>query len=330
MGILLLLICLPAGLAAQEEGAAEEGGPGYGGTMLVEALLPGSGLIRLGRACEGGLAMALSLPMMALGQGMRWYHFLYAQGGLEAALGKGYAFDAGSADPQAEWLLGVGSLLDSGGRAVAAYSAMTTHLFLLELGGSAPGLSDRPAARPLESPSELILSPFGPEALSVDVLPLVILLLASSLPQDAPERLQGFFAEPGQPFWGQSWKPWAALVWKAVSAALESLAGAIGQEILYGRLIAERDGHLVAAVARGGRALLSLGLPRREYLDPALKAAGASCLGLYASALSASEGGSLRKPVAFHFWLEFGRSVMGYLMDPEADEALGMGFEIGY
>jgi hypothetical protein len=313
-----VFILAPLAAGAETPSAA----PGYGTVMFLEALAPGAGLMAMGEKRAGATAMALSLPMIVAGQSLIWTYYLKLQGGIVAAGSANYVFDTRYRAPEWDWVLGLGFLLDTGGRAVAAYSSYAAHREWMEARGGAN------RAGSLETPLDLILAPFSPAAISLDVLPFVLILDAAVLPPDALERADDFFASGTQPFWGIDMAPWAALGAKVLSSAVLSLAGSLGRELLLRGLVLERDGMAVSVFASGGAPLLSLAVPGRDASDAILDSLSGAALGWYAAALASADSGRIRKPVAFRFWLDFGRSVLGYVMDPAGRQGPELGVSI--
>jgi hypothetical protein len=312
------LALAPFSAGAESPNAA----PGYGTVMFLEAIAPGAGLMAMGEKREGAIAMSVALPMIVAGQGLIWTYYLGLQGGIVAAGSGDYVFDTRYRVPEWDWVLGLGFLLDTGGRAVAAYSAYAAHREWMEARGRAS------FAGSLETPLSLVLAPFSPAAISLDVLPFVIVLDAAVLPQDALERAGDFFASGTQPFWGIDMAPGAALAAKVLSSAVLSLAGSLGRELLLRGLVLERDGMAVSIFASGASPLLSLAVPGRDPGEAVLDSLSGAALGWYAAALANSDSGRLRKPVAFRFWLDFGRSVLGYLMDPTGRSGPELGVSV--
>jgi len=313
----------PGEAAGADEESAKKRLPGYGSVMLLEALAPGSGLLLMGMKREGAIAMGASLPLIVAGQGLIWSYYLWLEGGIERASSDDYYFDTAARDPRWDWALGLGLCLDAGGRAIGAYSALAAHRAWMKASGD-------PSAIAEESPLDLLRAPFSSAALAPDVLPFVLLLDAASLPLDAPARARAFFEAEYQPFWGREMPPAGALAAKVLTAAFFSLSGSIGRELVLRGLVLERDGTAVSVFASCAGPALTIAVPGKRVSDAMMASLSGAALGWYAAALAKGDGGRLRKPIAFRFWLDFGRSVIGYVMDPESRSGPEMGFSVLY
>jgi hypothetical protein len=291
--------------------------------MLGETFLPGSGLWRLGRHEDAVASGSISIPLLAVGQGLIVYYYLFTQGGVGAALESGYPFSARESDPSFDWMLGLGEILFLSGRAVGAWSALETHEeYYARMKGYARGAG--------EGPLDLIAAPFSPATLSPFVLPVAALIGAATLPADAATRFEAFFGSPTQSFWGITASPAGALALAATAYAARGLASALAGEILFRGLFLRRDGLGVSLIASGADSLLGLVVPGRPLSKTLIAAGTGMALGAYGAALSASDGGRLRRPVALRFWLEWSQSLLGYMMEPERSGAAIMGMKIEY
>ncbi len=317
----------PGAPPGEEAGADEESAvkrlPGYGSVMLLEVLAPGSGLLLMGKEREGAIAMGTALPLIVAGQGLIWSYYLWLEGGIERASSDGYYFDTAAHEPRWDWVLGLGLCLDAGGRAIGAYSALAAHRAWMKAHGE-------PSAIAEESPLDLVRAPFSGAAIAPDVLPFVLLLDVAALPLDAPDRVRAFFDAEYQPFWGREMPPAGALAAKVLTAAFFSLAGSIGRELVLRGLVLERDGTAVSVFASCAGPALTIAVPGKRVSDAMMDSLSGAALGWYAAALAKGDGGRLRKPIAFRFWLDFGRSVIGYVMDPESRSGPEMGFSVLY
>jgi hypothetical protein len=299
--------------------------------MLSELVLPGSGHLILGDRARGIGFLSISVPLLAVGQGLIWSAYLLPNHGSASPLVLGeYPFGHDDFYADRLWMVGLGSILDAAGRAVSAYSAwtaMTAYLGRERYEGG--GETDLPPDA--QDIGELLAAPFLPANFLAPEVAAPVLLL--NVPLLAPENLEAcsnFFSRPSEPFWGRDYPPASALALKFLTSAVSAYADALAREIFFRGYISGQDGRVASSLFSSSSYLLSSAVSGDRAWSFALDGITEFCYGWYSSGLAAGEGGRLGKSIALRFWCELTGSMGRYLRDPAGDGPVGFGISLYY
>lgn len=323
-----LLVVAAAAVACLPIHAEEQ--PDYRTLILRNALLPGTAQLALGDTAEGIVYLA-ALPLQLVGLGLVTWQLIETTQDAEIGLfqEEGRTYFIREADPsrsaREQWLYYGGMTLSLYGNLLAAYSQYAAYRDYVDRWGDPWGALPVRSGR--ESLPLLLASPWLPRnALSADVLAGLALTAAGSLGGGDFARIGEFFRRETVPFMGSTVTPAAGLGLRLATAILLVTANSLSEEILFRGIWLEQAGETASSLTFGLAHLSNALLPGTAIEDTLLQTAFATGFGFYAARSTVSHGYNLERMAAFHFWNNVLAFTLGYLLEPESQGGLCIGF----
>ncbi len=322
---LTLLACGLTCVHAQTEPALD-----YRTLMLRNSFLPGTAQLAMGQTAEGIVYLA-SVPLQAAGLGILVYQALAYSGRTELGWfpeeGRTYLTRFTETDPYLAnpWLAFAGITLSLYGNLLSAYSQHAAHRDWVDRFGDPAGL--QPVRTGRESLLRLLAAPWTPHnVLSFDTLVALSFTVGGSLSGGDFARMGAYFQRETVPFFGREVTPAQGLGLRLATAILLVTANAASEEILFRGSLLEQRGVTTSSLSFGLAHLPNAIIPGVALEDTVLQTVFALGFGFYAAQSTVARGYNYERMVALHFWNNVLAFVLGYLVDPESQSYLGIGF----
>jgi membrane protease YdiL (CAAX protease family) len=316
-------------LAAAASGFAEEP-PDYRTLMLRNSLLPGTAQLALGETAEGVVYLA-ALPLQLVGLGLVTYELVSVVSdstlGVFQESGRTYLLRESDPirSPRDQWLSYGGMTLSLYGNLLSAYSQYAAHRDYVDRYGDPLGVP--PVRQGRESLPRLLVSPWVPRnVFSPEVLIALALTAGGSLGGGDFARIGQYFGRTSVPFMGAQVTPAAGLALRLMTSVVLVTANALSEEILFRGFTLERAGVAYSSVSFGLAHLPNALLPGVAIEDTLLQTVFALGFGFYAARSTVANGYSLERMAALHFWNNILAFTLGYLVDPDSQRDLAIGF----
>ena len=227
-----------------------------------------------------------------------------------------------------QWLYYSGITLVLYGNLLSAYSQYAA---ARDLTDRVPALAASAKRTGRESLPALLAAPFTPRhVLTHDVLAILALTTASSLAGSDPARILEFFRRDTVPFMGSEVSPGTGLLLRLATSLVLVTANAAGEEILFRGLTLEQSGPVVSSLTFGLAHLPNALLPGVPIEDTVLQTLFALGFGFYAAGRTVEAGYRFERMVALHFWNNILAFTLGYLLDPEGQQNLSIGYRAAW
>lgn len=307
-----------------------EGPPDYRALMLRNALLPGTAQLAMGQTAEG-IAYLASVPLGLAGLGILTWQTVRVASDAEAGVfredGRTYLLREADTDRSItdQWLFYGGMTLSLYGNLLSAYSQYAAHRDYVDRYGDPLGLPAHRLGR--ETLPELLLAPWLPRyALSEEVLVALALTVAGSVQGDDFARIGDYFGRDTVPFMGAAVTPLEGLALRLATSVLLVTANAVSEEVLFRGVLLERSGITSSSLSFGLGHLPNALLPGVAVEDTLLQTVFALGFGFYAARSTVASRYDFRRMAALHFWNNVLAFTLGYLVDPDSQRELSIGF----
>jgi membrane protease YdiL (CAAX protease family) len=304
--------------------------PDYRALMLRNSLLPGTAQLAMGETLEGIVYLA-SLPLQLAGLGLVAYQTVRVAADAEVGVfredGRTYFLRETDSSRSAadQWLFYGGMTLSLYGNLLSAYSQYAAHRDYVDRYGDPLGLAARRHGR--ETLPELLVAPWLPRyALSEEVLVALALTAAGSMGGGDFARIGDYFQRDTVPFMGAPVTPLAGLALRLATSVLLVTANAVSEEILFRGALLERSGVTASSLSFGLGHLPNALFPGVALEDTLLQTVFALGFGFYAARSTVANGYDFRRMAALHFWNNMLAFTLAYLVDPESQRELSIGF----
>ena len=298
--------------------------------VLRNTLVPGTAQLALGETAEGIVYLA-ALPLQLAGLGLVAYQtarvLADAELGPFGEAGRTYLIREAdpSRSPADQWLFYGGMTLSLYGNLLAAYSQYAAHRDYVDRYGDPAGLP--PVRRGRESLPQLLVAPWLPRnVLSADVLAALALTTGASLAGGDFARVGDYFRRETVPFMGAPVTPLQGLALRLATSVLLVTANAVSEEILFRGTVLELSGVSSSALSFGLAHLPNALLPGAALEDTVLQTVFALGFGFYAARSTVANGYRLERMAALHFWNNILSFTLSYLVDPDSQRELSIGF----
>jgi membrane protease YdiL (CAAX protease family) len=295
LAIMLLGIAVVEVPAADSD-SSEDRGVDPARTLFVNSLLPGTAQITMGQLAQGWALLLSSLTLKIVGNTMLVIEIVNsaaAGGGIGIYRENGRTYLLPPSDDgllQETWLGNTGMTLAIWGSLLGAYSQYDSYLRLIR-----PSLGRRDI-----SLGEVLVAPYqARNALSWQVLPVLVLSTLSSLDWDRIREFGEFFRRDEVDFWGLPVRPLTGLALNTLFAFTLVHANAAAEELVYRGMNLRSVGPLRSTVAFGAAHLPNMLTPGMSVEDTLLQTGFATAFGAYAARMTMQDQYDLGKAIDY-------------------------------